>query len=255
MVWVMANSEIALICVYNDSVQYQAMVDSAPSKRIGNGIEVVGVDNTNNRFSSAASALNFGARQTGGDNILVFLHQDIRFLSASFLERLKNVVRAHPQRIFGIAGSRTSRKDSPMISNITEGSGRVYDTLGSSIEEVFTLDECLLACTYNMFGVLGGFDAHTCNGWHLYGADLCLSAKLKKIPSYVIDAHDVLHISGGKRDATFYACERLLAQKYAKDFSQVKTPCTWFPTGWRYEPYDIWRKIKKRTRSRLLADG
>ena len=52
--------------------------------------ELILVDNTNNRFKSAAEALNDGAKKSSGD-FLMFVHQDVEIYDKYFLKKFINI--------------------------------------------------------------------------------------------------------------------------------------------------------------------
>lgn len=78
---------LSIICVYNDEKQYFDMVDSINT----DDYELVPVNNTAGRFSSASEALNFGAEKANGD-VLIFCHQDILFGLESIKELTNPVI-------------------------------------------------------------------------------------------------------------------------------------------------------------------
>ena len=61
---VINDPAVSLVCVYNSKNMFDQMVASAQDQTVG--FEVIGVDNTNRRFSSAASALNWGGAASQG---------------------------------------------------------------------------------------------------------------------------------------------------------------------------------------------
>ena len=67
--------KISLITVYNNKPLLDEMLASANLQK-NVDIDYVMIDNRNNTFSSAASALNYGTSKAQGE-VLVFLHQDI----------------------------------------------------------------------------------------------------------------------------------------------------------------------------------
>jgi len=66
-------------------------------------------------------------------------------------------------------------------------------------------------------------------GFHLYGLDLCILAKIRGYAAYVVDFH-LSHLGIGKIDVSFHECKRNMIKKYAKVFSGnfYQTPCTSF---------------------------
>ena len=65
---------ISVICVYNDKAVLEKYLLKGLEHQIENG-EVILLDNTYGRFSSASEALNFGGDK-GTSDYLMFIHQD-----------------------------------------------------------------------------------------------------------------------------------------------------------------------------------
>lgn len=238
--------KVSLICVYNDRDQYHEMVNSARMQTLH--VEMIGLDNRSEHWSSAARALDEGANRASGD-LLVFLHQDLVLTNERFLENLAEMTGERPRAIYGVAGAIWNGPwRTRVVSSMREGSEGVsfkYNSLANSVAEVFSLDECLIAMHRNLLNEIQ-FDASTCKGWHLYAVDLCMQARLLGIPSYVVQS-GVWHKSSGRKDAAFYSCERALAAKYRHQISAITTTCTKFPTGRiAYRIYSVFRRIRRR---------
>ncbi len=170
---------ISLITVYNKKTILDEMIDSA-KKQKNVEIDYVMIDNSSAEFSSAAKALNYGVGKAIGE-VLVFLHQDIEFLAADVLEYIYDYAVENPNIVFGAAGveDKNFKKDTKILSSMLEGSKgkeHKYSTIKVPTK-AFTLDECLIACHRNCFNTIK-FDEKVCDGWHLYGADLCLCANI-----------------------------------------------------------------------------
>lgn len=78
------DKRISLITVYNNEKLVREMTDSAAVQQ-GVSVEYILLDNRGRKFESAAAALNEGIEKSTGE-VLVFLHQDIEFLSEGVLE-------------------------------------------------------------------------------------------------------------------------------------------------------------------------
>jgi hypothetical protein len=66
------------------------------------------------------------------------------------------------------------------------------------------------------------------DGFHLYGADLCLQARLAGRSAWVIDVH-LRHLSPGRVDATFDRAKNAFERKYFHRFAGLRrsrTTCT-----------------------------
>lgn len=168
---------ISVVCVYNDREKLRRYLEASLSSQDSTS-ELVFVDNTSGVFTSAASALNSGAKRCNGEFIM-FAHQDVRLIGSDWLSRAEEMLRELSQ--VGIAG----------VAGVVEGSGPQKDRLRNQIIEhsdpkavwgnpikspelVQTLDECLVFVPRAMFSSLE-FDETTCDGWHFYVVDYCLS--------------------------------------------------------------------------------
>lgn len=162
--------KISLIAVYNKPKVLKEMTDSA--KRQKNvELELITLDNTHNRFSSAAEALNYGTSKATGE-VFVYLHQDIEFLSDNVLEYIYDYAVENKTTVFGSAGVGDMNKgeDLKILTTMHK-----YTKTIDRPTKAFVLDECLIACHKSCMQKLK-FDEKLCDGWHLYGADLCLQA-------------------------------------------------------------------------------
>src|SRR5574344_765470 len=93
---------------------------------------------------------------------------------------------------------------------------------------VFTLDDCLFATTQQVLKQIS-FATVLCNGWHLYGVDLCMQAHLKNIDVMVLPM-SLWHKSAGNIDSSYFDCMKILSKKYEKNFKVINTCCTAYPT-------------------------
>jgi hypothetical protein len=160
--------------------------------------EIITIDTARHGFSSAAQALNFGGRQARGKYI-IFVHQDVDLVSTSWLEDAEALLDSIPN--LGIAGVVGSAEGGDSVSErirnvIAHGDDR--ELIGNPISApvpVQTLDELLLIIPRKVFQMYQ-FDEHTCDGWHLYGADYCLSMVATGKGVYVIPMY-VIHKSKG----------------------------------------------------------
>ena len=182
---------ISVVCVYNDQrILRDVLLKSLDIQTVD--FELITLDNTDNKFSSAAEALNFGGEKAKGDYIL-FAHQDMWLSSDSWLEEVERMLESIPDLgIAGVAGvsekNRTDKKRRKWSIDVYNevwcggGNKRVQRP-----EEVQTLDECLLIIPRSVFAKLQ-FDAEVFDGWDCYGADYCLSVKQLGLKAYVIPA-------------------------------------------------------------------
>ena len=108
---------MSIICVYNNEQILNDFLISSLEKQ-SEDYELILVDNRNQEFTSASSALNYGAKKATGD-YLVFAHQDINF---SNIDWIKNT-RIQLEKIdnIGIVGVAGKINDSAVYSNIKQG--------------------------------------------------------------------------------------------------------------------------------------
>lgn len=193
-------------------------------------IEPILVDNTKNKFMSAAEALEYGMKKSTGE-IVCFLHQDIIFFEDTFFERLESYINENQNQLLGVAGV---NKTEGIVSSIKSGPWKAsYTTIkeNDGLKMVITLDEVLIACHRVLFEKkIIHFDKKICDGWHLYGADLCLQAQEKGIAVMVLAA-GLHHLSTGNADYNFYITFDRLAHKYQKKFSKIYVTSSWTYTN------------------------
>ncbi len=167
---------------------------------------------------SATQGLNVGIEQSNND-LVICCHQDVKFpinwhqILLTQLSTLENV------GVVGTFGRKFDLKCAGYIYN-------PYPTLrksGTLPCEALTLDEhCLIL--YKSFGLR--FD-ESCPYFHVYGADICLSAIEAGFNNYIIYS-TLEHLSAkGKYDPTFrLAVEWLLKKWYGRtSITKFRTMC------------------------------
>ncbi|MGE3844815.1 MAG: glycosyltransferase [Vicinamibacterales bacterium] len=168
---------ISVVVVYNDLVQFDAFL--RPSLARQSAVhEVLALDNRDHRYTSAAAALNEGARRARGDH-LFFVHQDVRLESPSWLDDAEQLLGRLPD--LGIAGVSGARPiDEPPGREVVtcatyDDPPRPAGTIIDRPVPVETVDECAFFVPRAVATRLP-FDERTCDGWHLYAVDYALSA-------------------------------------------------------------------------------
>lgn len=174
---------ISIVCVYNKKdVLNEFLIKSLKNQSAE--YELILIDNTNGKFSSAAEALNEGGSKAKGDYIM-FVHQDVDLKSDTWLEDAERMVNSLDN--MGIAGVAGRSKDVECAAtNIHDGipPGPAGTEIEKSIEAQ-TLDECLLLIPMKVFNKFQ-FDGEVCDNWHLYAVDYSLSIKRSGYNVYVI---------------------------------------------------------------------
>jgi GT2 family glycosyltransferase len=211
---------ISIICCTNNLDTYEEML--LQSLKMQKAIfEIVLIDNKDNTYLSGASALNAGAKQAKGE-YFIFAHQDISFIDPNFLNNIVGYIN-DLNAIVGVAGILDGRG---VVTNLKQG---IDKKPGGEFQldkpyKVQTLDEVFIACHRSVFEQVY-FDENTCNDWHLYGVDFCLTASEKGIQSYVIP-DEIYHKSSGKISLGYAMTLRKVLKKHRKSFDKVYTTCT-----------------------------
>lgn len=232
--------DVSIICCCNNKQKLNEYLLKG-YERQNSACEVIVVENENNRFESAAKALNYGASVSKG-KVLIFCHQDIEFLSEDCLDNIYEILK-EKDIIIGAAGSIPKMKCiiSWMDEERSEGMYTYNPALTEQPTLVQTLDECIIAMRKDTYESVR-FDEEVCDGWHLYSADICLSALELGIESYVIPLK-ICHHSQGRADKNFFRIAKKLVKKHKKKNKAIKTACIYIKNT--AVPFDIYMMIKK----------
>jgi hypothetical protein len=173
----------------------------------------------------AASLAYNEAIEEARNEIILFVHQDVYLPEEWFMSLRGALSYFEKEKIsWGVLGCYGTREE----LRRGEGFGNVYSNgwgnIGSRIkkpEPVQTLDEIVL-----MIRKSSGlrFDP-TLPHFHMYGADICMSAKEKGMTSYVIPAfciHNTNQVVNLPRE--FYECYRHIKRRWKK-YLPIRTPC------------------------------
>ena len=235
---------ISVVCAYNnETILNEFLLRGLKDQTVE--YELITVDTVKHRFQSAAEALNFGGNGARGKYIM-FVHQDVRLVSNSWLENAEEVLDTIPN--LGIAGVIGKVEEGSIDSERTKNiiiHGDDMQQIGNHIDspvKVQTLDELLLIIPKEVFKGFQ-FDQKVCNHWHLYGVDYCLSAAIEGKSVYVIPFF-VIHKSKGASinkplysslsalftlglDRTYYKTLNKVLKKHKKKFVRIYTTTGW----------------------------
>ena len=214
---------ISIVCVYNNKKAFDKYLLKSLQAQSAK-FELIALDNSGGAFSSAAQALNNGARQIQADSrYIMFVHQDIDLLSASWLEETEKLLDSLPGLgIAGVAGK--SEKKQPLISNILQGAPPRHE--GMRINKpvgVMTLDECCVIIPRSIFDTYP-FDEETCDDWHLYIVEYCLRILTLGLGVYVLPV-ELHHVSTGIRNYAYFKALKKVLRKHRDVYSKVHTTC------------------------------
>jgi GT2 family glycosyltransferase len=193
-------------CVSDPSTYADCVVESLEKSA---RCETVPIDNEGNRYS-AAQALNLGLDRTQGE-IVVFCHQDVVF-PPNWADGLLRALKTLGQ--FGVAGPAGRCSDGTRAGHVIDhGKAWHYPPLPREAE---TLDElCLVIRRDSELRFDESF-----NHFHLYGADLCLQARLRDLPCYALDCC-LEHLSGGNKDEHWHEEKERFIRKWWPQRRQV----------------------------------
>lgn len=229
---------MSIICVYNKKeILEKYLLKSLEKQDVD--YELILIDNRNNKFNNAASALNYGSKQANGD-YLVFVHQDINFNNKEWIKDTENMInKLSNPGIIGVAGK---THDSLVRSNIKQGIKPV-DVSPYKLdkpEKASTLDECLLIIPKNIFKKYN-FNEQQCPDWHLYGVDYVYNIKEKGYEAYLIPSILEHRSKGASMSKAYYKTLPNLQKKYMKKGLIRTCMGDWFT----FIPVSIQRWIKK----------
>lgn len=225
---------ISIICVYNnEALLNNCLLQSLKSQSVE--YELILLNNTNNKFHSAAEALNEGGKRAH-QKFFMFVHQDVDLSSPFFLENIEKKIDSIQQ--LGVAGV-AGKKDSTGVFTIIQNSEPPIPAGKNPIDtilEVQTLDECLIIIPKTVFNTIG-FDEGVCDNWHLYAVDYCLNVKKMGLKSYVIPVSiyhksplipkSIIHIlfSMGALPSGYYSTLKKVLYKHKNEIACIYTTC------------------------------
>ena len=217
----MKKLDLTIVCCYNRKEQ----LDKELLKTLNDqsaSCELVLIDNSNNKFKSAASALNYGASKVKTKYVL-FSHQDICFLNDNSLEEIYNYMVKYSNAIIGVAGVKLEQIE--VYTSILHGEHKKLagEIIPTKPEKVISLDECLFGMSMDIYNKLK-FDEINFDNWHLYAVDICYNANSSDIDVYVVPSN-IWHTSSGKLNNSFFKGVKKLRKKYGKKYDIIKSTC------------------------------
>lgn len=221
---------VSVVIVYTDLKKYQEAIQWLETQSVWPSIELIALDNREQRFSSCAQALNYGAMQSSG-KILVFMHQDVYLWDSDAIKKLYDYAIDHTDEIIGVAGKCHSGE---IITDIFETKSREYRGIRANgkILEVASVDECLFAMPTERWELLR-FDEKCCDNWHGYAVDICHSNTLNNGKNILLPL-EICHESRGNSQTTsFRRTVRNLVKKYRKtEIKRIQGTCVDISCNW-----------------------
>jgi len=243
---------ISVVCVYNDRKTLENNLLTGMQNQIAD-YELILIDNTHERFSSAAKALNYGGRKATSKYIM-FVHQDVYLPSANWLNQAENYLNLiHDLGIAGVAGmaERGNSNEERGRNIVKHGNPLEIWAWGHPIaepEQVQTLDECLVLVPKKVFDC-HLFDETTCDGWDLYAVDYCLSIGQMGLVAYVLPLM-IYHRSMGHVTESYFAILNRVLKKHRNHCRRINTTVDSWSASY---PLEVQRKFKFVRKKALRA--
>ena len=211
------NLGVSVICAFNDRQKLDAFLIPSLRKQTS-PYELLLVDNTRGRYTSATEVLNETARRAGFDH-LMFVHQDVSLNSEHWLREARGSV-SRLKRC-GAAGVAGSNRRGTWAGVLHGDPPRLAGRRVRKPVEVQTLDGCLIIAPKAVFETVRFDAAH--KSWYLYVADYCLDLARHGYRSYVLPG-DVYHESPGPpHPDTYEDARKYMIEKYRDDVAIVHT--------------------------------
>lgn len=166
-------TKFSIICVYNNNKLLSNFLEEGLGRQQYTDYEKIFIDNRSSTYTSAASALNTGAKDANGE-YYVFVHQDVKLPPQYLTETKKYLDNLENIGVVGAAGAReTGCCSREVVTNIQHGDPPYQISEAINISrptEVNTLDEQILIIPQDVFHQ-EPFSEKICQGWHLYGVE------------------------------------------------------------------------------------
>lgn len=218
-----AAPRFTIATLVTDLAQYAAMRASFVGHGFdGASVEYLYIDNTGPQQTNAFRGLN-ALLDAASAPYVILCHQDVRLLTddrATLDQRLASLTAEHPS--WAVAGNAGGLAPGRLALRITDPHGDDQNS-GKFPAHVMSVDENFMVIRR---ASRVGF-SHDLIGFHFYGADICLHARIMGCSAYVIDFH-LEHLSPGRKDASFAIAERAFVAKWSRALEPrwMQTTCS-----------------------------
>lgn len=218
------------ICtLVTDTTQYTEMANSFVRHGFTpDDCEFLYIDNTFANSADAYEGYNLFLTEAKG-RIVILCHQDVEILEddRNTLEsRIAELELLDPD--WALCGNAGGTSHGTLAVRISDPHGANMST-GEFPARVFALDENFIVVRRSANLAL----SHDLQGFHHYGADLCIVADILGFSAWVIDFH-LLHKSGGNASGQYADSLPLVSRKWRRALRTrwVTTPCaSYFVSG------------------------
>ena len=205
--------EFSVCTLVTNGVEYQEMLQSFFSQGFDEEIcEFIYIDNSTQNTFEAYAGLNRFLREAKGKYIII-CHQDILLNEhgrTHLLDKIREIEKADPKwAVLGNAGGVNIKHRG---LHLTNQSGKEWHEPDLPLRTQ-TLDENFIVVKKSANLSLSA----DLQGFHFYGADICLVADMLGYNCYVID-FKLIHKSDGNDDERFYQLKKQFIKKYRRAF-------------------------------------
>ena len=239
----------SIICVWNDSQKLDLMTNESLQNADSSLYEAILINNQDQRFDSAAAALNHGANKATGEYYL-FLHQDVQFRTKGWLSRMAEQIRGLDFGLAGITGVTPTREEGTHgRGQARHGADREFWGRGLTVSgptRVQTVDEFCLLVPAETFD-RRGFNESICSGWHLYGVEYSLYISQRTDKDVFVLPLDVWHGSTGMDlDEGYFSTLARVLQAYP-EIDRCYTTCGYWPSSPLFaRAFAAWMRLTDR---------
>jgi hypothetical protein len=267
----LAHPRYSICTLLTDKAQYRdALASFREAGFTEPETEFLYIDNTESNKYDAYAGVNLFLRKSRGDYIIL-CHQDL-VLHADNKARLDQIIDEINRfdkdwALLGNAGGTVPGQQAYHLTEYT-GEDKHYLRRGSFPAKAYSLDENFIVVRKSANLSV----SHDLKGFHLYGTDICMIARILGYSAYVVDFH-LWHLGGASTrppatrgahaTSTFDQTKHNLISKYQRVLSPrfIQTTCTiFYVSASRFKNFLLNRKqvfsIQKRLNSwRNSTDG
>jgi len=209
---------LTIVCVYNNyDLLNEWLLKGLKNQTIR--YELILIDNTAGNYSSAAAAFNKNLSKVNGDYIM-FVHQDVEISCETWLEDTEAILDGLDSiGVAGVAGKKAGHEKT--ITSIDNGIPK--RPAGTRVKQptlVQTVDECLFIIPRKVYGNYK-FDEQTCENWHLYCVDYCLSVLDQGLNVYVLPSYIYHRSCANSMNESYYSTLRKVLKKHRSHHGKV----------------------------------
>ena len=250
---------ISIIICSKYKVLQPSLLDNI-AKTIVVEYEIISIDNSENKYS-IYEAYNIGWKKSKFP-YLCFVHEDVKFHTQNWGEKIINHLQIPTTGICGIAGRDLLTRVPASWNKNLSGANIIQSYAGTSkkskrrlvpagycanTRSVVSLDGVILCMRRELMTNIG-FDEQF-NGFHGYDFDICIQSIVKGYTNYVM--YDVLleHFSAGNPDGNYYSTLIKVFKKWQNELPLTSNKSTLKQTILNEEVkaiYKLYTKLKRR---------